>query len=87
MDAIEIKYQLARKGLTVSDIAASLGIARTSVSQVIHGRRASKRVAQSIADAIGMPVGDIFLKYRDVDNDKIKHPSPGRTDGVAEGSA
>ena len=64
MDALKIKHLLASKGHSVTSISNGLGIARPSVSQVIHGHRPSRRVSQAIADAIGLPLEDVFPKYR-----------------------
>ena len=63
MNAATIKHELASKGRRLSDIARELGIKLPSVSQVIHGRRPSRRVSQAIADALGMPLEEVFPKY------------------------
>ena len=64
MDASTIKQTLAKKDIRLSDISRDLGIKLPSVSQVIHGRRPSRRVSQAIADAMGMPLEEVFPKYR-----------------------
>ena len=64
MDASTIKQTLAKKDIRLSDISRDLGIKLPSVSQVIHGRRPSRRVSQAIADAIGLPLEEVFPKYR-----------------------
>lgn len=55
----EIKSQMILKGIKQTDIAAKLGILRSSVSGAISGKRPSKRVQVAIAKALG-------LKYKNV---------------------
>ena len=64
MDAIDIKYHLAKKGYTLKAIADQLGITLSAVSQVILGRDTSRRISQAVADAIGLPLEEVFPKYK-----------------------
>ena len=64
MKAYEIKYQLAKKGLTLSAIANQLGVKRQTVSLIANGRFSSRRISQAIADAMEMPLEEVFPKYR-----------------------
>lgn len=54
------KAELLRKGLSMSDVARELGISAHHISRVVAGERRSPRVEQAIADAIGLPVADVF---------------------------
>jgi len=60
MKANEIRAELIRRDIKVAHIAKDLGIARPSVSQVIHGKTATKRIQEHIAGLIGQPVAAVF---------------------------
>ncbi len=64
MNGYEIVYHLKRRGVKVKDIANQFGVSGPAVSQVIHGKDSSRRISEAIAKAIGMPVGQVFPKYR-----------------------
>ena len=51
---------LAERGMTVSDLARSLGVTRTCISEVINGRRLSQKTEQRIADFLGKPTDYLF---------------------------
>lgn len=54
------KAELVRRQKTMAEIARSLGVTTTHVAQVVRGRHRSKRVEQAVADALGLPVEDVF---------------------------
>lgn len=56
----EIKAAIRMKGTTPSAVADELGISRTTVSQVIHGRGVSDRVATRISQVLGIPKASIW---------------------------
>jgi len=56
----EIKAHLVMQGVTVTSIANDLGIAISSVSQVISRTKHTKHVQVAVANAIGKPVGEVF---------------------------
>lgn len=60
----EIKAAIRMKGTTPSVIADELEISRTTVSQVIHGRGVSARVANRISEVLGLPVAKIWPAVR-----------------------
>ena len=64
MNGYEIVYRLKQRGIKVKSIATQLGVSGPAVSQVIHGKYSSSRVSQAIADAIGLPLEEVFPKYR-----------------------
>jgi len=70
MKAYEINYHLARNGVTKREIASSLGVTLQAVSGVVNDKSISHRIARAIADAIGMPLGDVFEKY--ANGNKVK---------------
>lgn len=54
------KAELVRRGVTMTAIADQLDVTPQHVSQVISGERRSVRVEEAVADALGMPVEDVF---------------------------
>ncbi|MCW8199278.1 helix-turn-helix domain-containing protein [Verminephrobacter aporrectodeae subsp. tuberculatae] len=56
----EIKASMRMKGITPTALADALGVANSSVSQVISGRATSARIAGRIAEIIGKPVTVIW---------------------------
>ena len=51
---------LAERGMTISDLARSLGIDQAIVSKVISGRRLSTKTEQHIAEFLGKPADYLF---------------------------
>ncbi|AGY57114.1 hypothetical protein GKIL_0868 [Gloeobacter kilaueensis JS1] len=60
VDGPFIKAELSRRNVELQDIAAAVGVSATIVSLVISGHRSSKRVAQAIAAAAGVPVEKVI---------------------------
>ena len=60
LTALERKAQMVLKEVQQSDLAAQLGVTPSHVSMVVSGERRSPRVEQAIADAIGLPVAEVF---------------------------
>lgn len=56
----ERKAALVLRGIVMSDIARALDVAAAHVSLVVSGDRRSPRVEQAVADAIGLPIEDLF---------------------------
>ena len=56
----EIKAAMRMKGITPTALADELGVANSSVSQVISGRATSARIAGRIAQIIGKPQSAIW---------------------------
>lgn len=61
MTPVEIKAELVRREQTMTAIANTLRVSPSHVAQVVRGRRRSPRVEKAIADAIGRPVGRVFV--------------------------
>ena len=55
-----IKAALRIGGVTPAALADELGVSRMSVSNVIHGRGVSKRIALRISQVIGHPLAVIW---------------------------
>lgn len=60
MHPAQIKAELRMRGVTPAAIADELGVAHSSISQVISGRAESSRIKDRIAQVIGMPVAKIW---------------------------
>lgn len=56
----EIKAALRMQGITPAALADDMGVANSSVSQVISGRATSARISARIAKIIGKPVAEIW---------------------------
>lgn len=56
----EIKGELMKKGLKLSDVARATGRSHTHVSRVVCEGRPSPTIRSFIANAIGKPVHKIF---------------------------
>lgn len=57
---LERKAELIKKQIQQRDIAAQLDLSPIQVSSVIRGERRSQRVEQAVADALGLPVEEVF---------------------------
>ncbi|GGD82015.1 helix-turn-helix domain-containing protein [Croceicoccus mobilis] len=55
-----IKWLLRTKGTSLSEIAKSLGLSPTGVTQVSKGRARSKRVENAIAEATGLKPSQLW---------------------------
>jgi transcriptional regulator with XRE-family HTH domain len=60
LTALERKAKLLLSGRSQMEIAEELGVVPQHVSEVIRGERRSKRVEQAIADALGLPIEEVF---------------------------
>ncbi|WP_423458016.1 helix-turn-helix domain-containing protein [Ottowia sp. VDI28] len=56
----QIKAEIRMRGTTPAAIADSLHLSRQTVSNVIHSRVTSRKVANAISAIIGKPVGRIW---------------------------
>lgn len=59
------KAELVRRRKKITQIAQETGYSQPYVSDVIAGNRRSARIEQAVADAIGMPVNDVFPPRED----------------------
>jgi DNA-binding XRE family transcriptional regulator len=64
----EIKVEIYRRrpdGLTITKIAKTIGVTKQSVALVIERRMTSRRIAQGVADALGLPLESVFPEMAD----------------------
>lgn len=58
-----IKAHLRIGGVTPAALADELGVSAMTVSQVIHGRGTSRRIAERIAKALGKKAEDLWPQH------------------------
>ncbi len=66
-----IKAEMRVKGVSPTALAEQLGVSSTTMSQVIHGRSSSQRVAEAIARVLGKPVSAVFPKKTSLRRTKV----------------
>ncbi len=59
MTRTNLKILMLRKGFTLTKFASFLGVATTSVYDVIAGRMSSKKIEGALEAALEMPIADI----------------------------
>ncbi|MDR3124168.1 MAG: helix-turn-helix domain-containing protein [Treponema sp.] len=55
-----VKVELARRDMTISDLARALGINRGNLSQIIAGRRRTQKTEEKIAAFFGLDRRELF---------------------------
>ncbi|WP_448428716.1 helix-turn-helix domain-containing protein [Martelella sp. FOR1707] len=55
-----IKYELARRGLSLAQIARQAGVGISAVSSVSIGRSRSTKIEQHLASALNMDAAQLF---------------------------
>lgn len=65
MHPADIKASLQKAGFPSKRVAGELNVPESTVSEVIHSKSTSRRVAERIAEIIGVPIGTIWPgKYK-----------------------
>lgn len=67
-------FELRKKGLNLSKIARSLNVARQSVYSALS--EPSARIEQAIADALDLPVEQLFFERFDGRGNRTHHTRP-----------
>ena len=60
MERPEIKQRLRQKGITLKDLALSLKVSNSAISQVLGRTQRSARIEKGVASALGLNVSDVF---------------------------
>lgn len=60
MTGSAIYARMIRRGIRQKDIAATCGKSPSAVNNVIHGRRRSQRIEETIARELGVPRERLF---------------------------
>lgn len=55
-NTLAIKAAMVMRGITLTDVAKRMGVRVSTVSNVIAGRRTSKRIVNYIMRSIGRPI-------------------------------
>jgi transcriptional regulator with XRE-family HTH domain len=63
----KIKYELALRNYTQSDVAAECGVEATTVGAVIHGRSRSKKIEVRIASITHLPLAYMWPQWHGPD--------------------
>ena len=60
LTSAEIKAALLLRGISQTEIAEASGVERSRVSEVINGRRTTRRIREAVAKALGRDVEAIW---------------------------
>ena len=58
--ACRVKVELAKRNMSISDLAYHLSVPQSNLSDVINGRRRSPKTESRIAAYFGLPREDLF---------------------------
>lgn len=59
---MRIKQAIKESGSSVGELAQKMGVARQTISRQINGANITVETVQKIADALGVPVAQLFDK-------------------------
>lgn len=77
---MRIKQAIKESGSSVGELAQKMGVARQTISRQINGANITVETVQKIADALGVPVGQLFDQTpqpTNADNNTITCPHCG----------
>ena len=57
---MRIKQAIKESGSSVGELAQKMGVSRQTISRQINGANITVETVKKIADAIGVPVGQLF---------------------------
>ena len=57
---MRIKQAIKESGSSVGELAQKIGVSRQTISRQINGANITVETVQKIADALGLPVGQLF---------------------------
>lgn len=63
MNALEIRAELLRRGLSLRSISRRVGVSGNAVLLVVHRKLISRRIMEAIAAAIERNKEDVFPEY------------------------
>ena len=77
---MRIKKAIKESGSSVGELAQKMGVSRQTISRQINGANITVETVQKIADALGLPVGQLFdqtPQTTNADNNTITCPHCG----------
>ena len=77
---MRIKQAIKESGSSVGELAQKMGVARQTISRQINGANITVETVQKIADALGLPVGQLFDQTPQPTKADHSHAPPGRVD-------
>ena len=57
---MRIRQAIKESGSSVGELAQKMGVSRQTISRQINGANITVETVQKIADALGLPVGQLF---------------------------
>jgi len=66
-EEIKLEFFKRRKQVMMKDVAARVGVTSTAVTRVIDRAFKSRRIAQGVADALGLPLEVVFHEYAETE--------------------
>ena len=57
---MRIKQAIKESGSSVGELAQKMGVSRQTISRQINGANITVETVKKIADALGLPVGQLF---------------------------
>lgn len=78
MHTADIQAAIKKHGHSCASIGRQLGVTRRPVSAVVLGKAASRRIAQYIADLIGLPIETLWPGKYDLPRQTRKPRNPHR---------
>lgn len=70
---LRVKEIAKEKGLTISDVAKRMGILSPALSRIINGSNTTTETLQKIADALDVPIGELFGQSKNGTIGIIRH--------------
>ena len=61
---MRIKQAIKESGSSVGELAQKMGVSRQTISRQINGANITVETVQKIADALGLPVGQLFDQFQ-----------------------
>lgn len=73
MDRIDIQFAIKKRGFSLRKVARKAGVTPSVVTDIVCGRRRSKRVARTISSIIGIPVSKLWPgKYPVIELEELR---------------
>lgn len=60
MDRVDIQFAIKKKGYTLRRVATKAGVTPSVVTEIVSGRKRSRRVALAISSIVGLPVSKLW---------------------------